>query len=48
MNQAEDRTSGLEDKEENLDERSKENEIILKQRKGTFKKCGALSKDQIF
>lgn len=37
-----------EDQEENLDERSKENEIILKHRKGTFRKCGTLSKDQIF
>lgn len=32
MNEAEDRTSALEDKEENLDERSKENEIILTHR----------------
>ena len=47
MNQAEDRISGLKDKE-NPDERSKENEIILKHRKGTFRKCGILSKDQIF
>lgn len=43
MNEAEDRTSALEDKEENLDERSKENEKIL-----THRKCGTLSKDQIF
>lgn len=47
-NESADGTSGLRDKAEKPGERSQEYEMILKHRKGTFGKCGALSKDHIF
>lgn len=39
---------GFRDKAETPGERSQEYEMILKHRKGTSGKCGALSKDHIF